>query len=133
MEEKAISLPFTITLNGKVADTSNQAKIWEDRVRSVLGTALKERVMRPTFGTAIPQMVWDSETNVILGVEQEIRSAFSTFLPLLKLVKSDVQLDLNSGEIKAEVVYNLPNATQISTNIGVLLLLQENPPYQELS
>lgn len=132
MEERAISLPFTI-VNGKVGDTTNQAKIWEDRVRSVIGTAVKERVMRPAFGTMIPNVLWDNEANVISAVEQEVRVGFAHFLPLLALTKVKVDLDINSGEIHAEIVYRLPNSKQVSTNIGLLLLLEENPPYQELS
>ena len=54
MSEIAMSLPFSIDPYGKVSSTTDQKKIWADKVRSVLGTALRERVMLPTFGTLIP-------------------------------------------------------------------------------
>jgi phage baseplate assembly protein W len=51
MAEKTIALPFSVDPYGKVTVASDQSKIWADRVRSVIGTFLRERVMRPEFGT----------------------------------------------------------------------------------
>ena len=46
MAEKTLALPFSVDPYGKISVTSEQSKIWADRVRSVIGTTLRERVMR---------------------------------------------------------------------------------------
>ena len=50
---KAISFPFTLDPFGVVETTSSQTKIYQDRVLTLLSTAVGERPMRPTYGTDV--------------------------------------------------------------------------------
>ena len=81
--EKAISLPFSIDTSGSIGTTTEQSKIWTDRVRSVLGTSLRERVMRPTFGTLIPFSLFNNVENAVEEIRDEVTRAFDRYLQLL--------------------------------------------------
>lgn len=132
MAEVAVSLPFSIDAYGKVATTTDQRKIWSDRVRSVLGTALRERVMRPTFGTLIPYALFETATNAETEIRTEVTSAFNTQLSLLDLVSVDVTVDQYTNVMTVTVVYDLPNQETVSTSVGLILIEGTTPSYQEL-
>lgn len=130
--QKAISLPFSIDSFGKISTTTDQAKIWADKVRSVLGTSIRERVMRPTFGTLIPFSLFNSIDNAVDEIEDEVRRAFSKQLQLLSLSSVDVQQDVYTNELKITVVYSLPNQETVKTTIGYVAIRGVTPIYEEL-
>jgi phage baseplate assembly protein W len=132
MSEKALSLPFSIDAYGKIAVTTEQSKIWSDRVRSVLGTSLRERVMRPTFGTLIPYALFQGATTAEAEIKSEVQKAFENQLPLLNLQTVTTTFDTYTGVVNVEVVYGLPNNEIVSTLIGLVLIEGTNPIYQEL-
>ena len=132
MAEKAIALPFSIDSYGKVASTQEQSKIWADRVRSVLGTTIRERVMRPTLGTFIPFALFNSDETASSQVDSEVRKAFVDQLPLLTLEKVNVTVDQYTNVRNVEVVYALPNNEIVSTVVGLVVVDGANPIYQEL-
>jgi phage baseplate assembly protein W len=132
MAEKALSLPFSVDAYGRVAVTMEQSKIWTDRVRSVLGTVVRERVMRPTVGTYITFSLFDSETSAVAQIEDEVRKAFVEQLKLLNLEKITVTIDQYTNVLTVEVVYGLPNNEVVSTIVGLVLVDGANPIYQEL-
>lgn len=130
--QKAISLPFSIDSFGKIATTTDQAKIWADKVRSVLGTSIRERVMRPTFGTLIPFSLFNSIDNAVDEIEDEVRRAFSKQLQILSLSSVDVKQDVYTNELKITVVYSLPNQETVKTTIGYVAIRGVTPIYEEL-
>lgn len=132
MSEKAISLPFSIDSYGGVSFTTEQSKIWADRVRSVLGTMLRERLMRPDFGTVIPYSLFNGETSATEEVKTEVNKAFNAQLQLLTLEKVNVSMDEYTRVMSVEVVYALPNNEIESTVVGLVLVDGANPLYQEL-
>ena len=127
-----MSLPFSIDSYGNVAVTSEQSKIWADRVRSVLGTMLRERVMRPDFGTVIPYSLFNGETSATDEVRAEVAKAFGSQLQLLTLDQVNVTMDEYTNVMNVEVVYALPNNEIVSTVVGLVLVDGANPLYQEL-
>ena len=132
MTEKALSLPFSVDAYGKVSITTDQAKIWADRVRSVIGTTVRERVMRPTLGTLIPFALFASETSATAQVENEVQTAFVNQLRLLRLDSVIVTVDQYTNVLTVEIVYGLPNNEVVSTVVGLALVDGANPIYQEL-
>lgn len=132
MAEVTIQLPFSIDPYGKVTQTFSQSKIWSDRVRSVVGTTLRERVMRPQFGTIIPYALFESSGTATSEVKAEVVKAFSTQLPLLRLQDVAVTIDEYTNVLTADIIYDLPNNERITTNIGLILLQGTTPPYEEL-
>lgn len=131
MAEVAISLPFRVDPYGKIAVSNDQQKIWADRVRSVLGTAFRERVMRPLFGTEIPYSVFHTQEDASILIERETQAAFETQLPLLNLQSVTTNFDEFTGIINVSTVYDLPNNIQVETVIGIAYIQGTNPIYQE--
>jgi len=147
--ETAISLPFSIDYSGKITATESQSKIWADRVRSVIGTAVRQRVMRPTFGTLIPYALFENQDNAVVEIKVEIEKAFAAQLPLLSLTGVTVNLGefLQGGStdtsltyqgssdqttISAELTYTLPNNTPVTTILGVISIAGTLPAYEEI-
>jgi phage baseplate assembly protein W len=132
MAEKAISLPFLIDPYGRVASTQSQSKIWSDKVKSVLGTTLRERVMRPNFGTLIPYSLFNTENTAAVEIESEVNKAFTEQLALLTLEKVNVTSDPYTNVLTIEVIYGLPNDEIVSTVVGLVLVQGTKPIYEEL-
>ena len=132
MAEKALALPFAIDAYGGVSQTQDQSKIWADRVRSVIGTTLRERVMRPTFGTIIPYAMFENEDNAQAEIEVEVTRAFAEQLPLLRLSAVTTTSDQYTNTLSVEIVYALPNNEVVSTVVGLVLIQGATPIYQEL-
>ena len=131
IKEVAISLPFTISSYNKISTSNEQPKIWADRVRSAIGTLLKERVMRPRYGTSVPSQLFDTQEDVSLKISTEIERVFFENLPSLSL--SDIIVDFNESEnvIYVEVTYEIPNQTEQVTRVGLAVLSGNNPIYEE--
>ena len=129
--EVAIALPFSIDPYGKVTQTTDQSKIWADKVRSVIGTALRERVMRPTFGTDIPSAVFESQEDADGRVQELVAVSFNSQLPRLTLQGVSTAFDEYSGTLTLEITYALPNEEVVSTTIGLIIISANLIPYEE--
>lgn len=132
MAEIAISLPFSLDSYGKIAVTSDQKKIWADRVRSVIGTSLRERVMRPRFGTIIPFALFETHSKAAQEVQIEVEKSFSGQLPLLELEETNVTIDEVTNTMKIEIVYGLPNGEVQNTVVGLVYINSTKPLFEEL-
>lgn len=129
--ETAISLPFSIDPYGKVAQTTDQTKIWADKVRSVIGTALRERVMRPTFGTDIPSAVFETQEDADGRILELVSTSFNTQLPRLDLQSVSNSFDQYSGTLTVDITYALPNEEIVSTTVGLIVVSGTLIPYEE--
>ena len=129
--EIAISLPFVVDPYGAITSTTDQRKIWSDRVRSVIGTNLRERLMRPTFGTLVPSSFMETTDTAESLVSSEVGSAFAIQLPLLSLQSTDVSYDEYTNVLSVTITYDLPNSEQITTTIGMVTLDGSTPATQE--
>lgn len=133
MVEKTVSLPFSIDPFGKVAVTTDQKKIWADRVRSIVGTTVGERVMNPNLGSEVALNVFENQEDAIGAITANIAEVFNSQLPLLTLSGVEISFDEISGVIYANIVYGLPNDEQVTTTIGLVYLSGNNPPIEETS
>ena len=129
--EVAIALPFTLTSYGSIGTTTDQSKIWADRVRSVIGTTLRERVMRPTFGTTITHAFMETQDTASISITSEVSSAFALLLPNLTLNSVDTSVDEYSGEVSATISYSLPNNDVVDTTVAIANVIGTLPPYEE--
>jgi phage baseplate assembly protein W len=130
----AVSLPFSFDAFGNVAVTTSQEKIWGDRVRVAVGTALGERVFRPDYGTTIPQALFDSPDAVKEVIEQDISSVFAQFLPALSFSEVIVDYDSMQNIIAVEVLYSLPGEDELeNVTIGVATLSGNNPITEDIA
>ena len=129
--EIALSLPFTFDAFKKVEITSNQNKIWADRVRIVLGTNLRERLMLPDFGTLIGTTFMDNQEQTVSTIENTVQTAFINQLSQLKLESVTASFDEYTNVISIEVNYTLPNLTEVNTAIAYISTSGNQPAYEE--
>jgi phage baseplate assembly protein W len=132
ISEYAISLPFKIDDFGNIATATSQSKIWADRVRSVIGTAVGERVMRVNFGTEIPVNFFENVSSVSETIKEEVNQAFFNNLPELELDETIVVIDELLGLVSAEIKYFLPNRDQTAITIGIARINPNQPLEEEL-
>jgi phage baseplate assembly protein W len=130
--EVAMKLPFTLDGYGNVANTSDQSEIWEARVKSAVGTAIGERVMRPGYGTRIPELFFDTQDALDAGIKKEVASVFDSYLPVLTLNSVTVEYNELFGETKATISYSLPNQKSTTTSVSIVTINKTNPPYEEI-
>jgi hypothetical protein len=131
MSEIAISLPFSISDYGTVTSTTDQRKIWADRVRFVIGTNLEERILDPQFGTLVPSAFMESENDAQNIIVTEVERAFAQQLTLLTLGGVEVSFDEYTSTTNVNITYDLPNGEVVSTVVGVSYIDGKNPLVQE--
>ena len=129
--EVAISLPFSVDPYGRITQTTDQPKIWADKVRSVIGTALRERVMRPTFGTDIPSVVFETQEEADGRILELVSTSFNNQLPRLDLQSVTNSFDEYTGTLTVDVTYALPNEEVVSTTVGLIVISGNLIPYEE--
>jgi len=127
ISEYTITLPFSISDFGSVSSTTSQEKIWADRVRSVVGTSVLERVMRPQFGTDIPTTIFETEEVMRSKIEEEISKAFAFYLPLLTLDTVSTEFDERTNVITATILYQLPNEEEATVSVGIATISPDQP------
>ena len=131
--ELAIALPFRVDEYGTIAATVDQSKIWADRVRAVIGTAIGERVYRPEYGCAAALTVFETEEETEAVLQTDIRNAFLSYLPLCSLDEVTVSIDDETRIINAEVTYLLPNSEAFLLQVGVATLNGDQPISEDIT
>jgi len=131
VSESTITLPFKINEFGKVATNNSQEKIWADRVRSAIGTAIGERVMRPGYGTSISDIVLgDAERGAEL-LKDQVQLAFTRDLSLLELSSTEVSFSEAQSSLTVEIIYSLPNQQVQTVTMGFAKLSGNYPIIEE--
>jgi phage baseplate assembly protein W len=120
---KAISFPFTLDPFGKTASTTDQRQIYQDRVLTLLSTAVGERPMRPTYGTNIATAMFENQGNVEKAINDAIRSAISKWIPELTVNNIFLKGFLDTGAVNVELNVSLPdfiedNITVVTTTLN---------------
>lgn len=131
IKERAIALPFAVDDYGNINIAATQQKIWADRVRSVIGTAVEERVMRSNFGTQVPKLLWDNSDMTTEFIEREINSAFSAFLPQLQLQNVATEFNIDDQLVSVTINYSLPNDEEAIESIGIATISPNGAIYEE--
>ena len=131
MAEIALTLPFSIDLYGSVSTTTEQSKIWADRVRFVIGTNLRERILDPEFGTLIPSAFMQTVDDANSMIDTEVERAFQSQLELLTFEKVDISFDEYTGTTNVNIIYGLPNGEITNTVVAVTYVGGNNISVQE--
>jgi phage baseplate assembly protein W len=98
-------LPFSFDSSGALSYTTDEKKIWQDRVVLVVMTGLTERVMRPTFGSTIGESQFESQTTAESAIQQAISAGFAQWLKPLTLTAVTFTTDPADGYLVATVQY----------------------------
>jgi len=119
----AFSLPFAVNSGGGTNVTDNERKQVMDRVIATLMTPVGTRVQRPTFGTEIPNLVFDNESDALIRATEAVTAAFATFLTDLTLIHVDTKMDtVNTDDMVLIITvdYKLPTKVndQVTLKVG---------------
>lgn len=128
--ESAIALPFAIDAFGSVNKSTDQSKIWADRVLSVIGTWSGERLFRPTFGSQVSKSLLSNVSTATEDVQKEISIAFANSLPRLQLSAIEVTID-SPETVTVSVAYSLPDNNESQTTVGLVAISGNLPPSEE--
>jgi phage baseplate assembly protein W len=127
LSEVALAIPFTITPTGGIEVSDTQQKIWSDRVLSVLGTAIGERIHRHFFGSEVHQSVFHTQDDADRAVRSAVTAAFDSQLPRLTLTKIETSYDSSEGVLNSTVFYRLPNDQEFQTVLGSVTISNNEP------
>lgn len=131
IEEKAFSLPFTFDSTGNIAKTVDQSKIWQDKVRSAVGTIVGERVMRSSFGSNVSFSEFDTVGEIQATIEENVSALFSSTFPTLEVKDISADYNTSSEELVVSVEYMLPNQDAVKTQVGIATISGKQPLYEE--
>lgn len=108
---KAISYPFTLNVFGETTSTTDQKKIYTDRVLTLLSTSIGERPMRPTYGTNLGLAMFENQGVAEVAIPAAIRSAISTWLPALTVNEINIKNFNSGGKVEVELLLTFPDYT----------------------
>ena len=129
-----ISLPFSFNEAGAISSTSDPAKIWQDRVIIAVMTGLKERVMRPTYGSDVYNTVGESLSDALSIIRQSVTVTFSRWLKDLVLLEVNGSVDEYDGYLVIQIKYNYRDLDQTQTvNIKTAVLSRSGDILLEVS
>jgi phage baseplate assembly protein W len=114
---KAISYPFTFDPFGVVFTTEDQTKIYQDRILTLLSTAVGERPMRPTYGTNVAKAMFENQTDAVTAIDAAIRSAIELWIPEVNIESVNISSFDPNGAVGVSVSVSLPDFTSTSVNI----------------
>ena len=129
--ETTLSLPFKVTSYGTVMSTTEQAKIWSDRVRAVIGTNLGERIMDPEFGTLVPEAFMQTTDDAESLIKTEVERACATELTQLTFSSVTNTFDEYTNNLNVSITYSLPNSEETTVSIGTIAIPATLPSIQE--
>lgn len=133
MANSNIAIPFRFNEFGSIDATSDQRRIWRDRVLIVLLTKFGERVMRPNFGSDLASVLFENETTAVETATRTINIAFNTWLSPLNLIEITPQFDLTTGYLEVSVTYTLPSGEEDVVNVKTAIFNRFGDVVQELT
>lgn len=122
MAERAIAYPFKFNAVGGVDYTSNQEKIWKDRISILCLTQIGERVMLPNYGTFVPRTAFENEHDAVSVCRETVQEAFAQWLPDLIFVDVTGTLDQDTNQLSLEIYYNDPRGIANSVSVQTAVL-----------
>jgi phage baseplate assembly protein W len=114
---KAITFPFTIDPFGVVNTSTSQEKIYQDRVLTLLSTAVGERPMRATYGTDIASALFETQGDATKAIETAIRTAMRTWLPELTVETIDIRSVDDTGKMQVNLSLVLPDFSTTAVTV----------------
>lgn len=134
MAEKAISMPFSFDSSGAIGYTRDIKKIWQDRVVMVIMTKLRERVMRPAFGSEAHDYIFETEGTAKDEIQGAISVAFAKWLPSLQLLSVTTDMDPTDQYLVVEVFYKYdPKVEGQSVKIKTAILTRSGDTILEVN
>jgi len=119
----AINYPFTLNFFGVIDTSTDPAKIYEDRVLTLLSTNIGQRPMLPNYGTNLGAALFENENDLTIAIDQTIRTAVANWVPEVSIDSIIIgTIDPYTGEAPVEINLILPDSllTTISTTTAII-------------
>jgi len=93
---RGLAFPFAVTPQGRLATAREEAKV-EQSIWLILSTALGERVMRPSYGCVIHDLLFEpNDPGNVTRIIKGVRDALTAQEP--RIVVLDVTAELADGQ-----------------------------------
>jgi phage baseplate assembly protein W len=116
-----MDLPFGVDPQGRIAFTTDPRQVLRNRVLSIIGTGIGERVMRPEYGTPLADMLFEGDDEVTTSIIiDDIRRAIEEYEPGVLI--QDVfptTTDGLDGIINLNVTYSAANSPLETVSVPV--------------
>jgi len=118
----AINYPFTLLSDGTTQVTEDYAKIYLDRLLTLISTNIGQRPMLPAYGTDIFMALFENDNRVDAAIQTAIRSAVNIWIPEISINSIEVGLPDQNGIATVTIEVLLPNNTITSLNVSSALI-----------
>jgi len=110
----ALKTPFSISSNGTVSQTTDARRAVEQRITDVLVTTKGERVMRPTYGAGMTELLFEPIDDLLYGefrmdgLEELARSVSGVGIENLVITPTDSSMtDMYETSLNVGVTYKI--------------------------
>ena len=119
--------PIGVDATGGIRMSSDRTEI-EEAIAIILGTSPGERVMRPTFGCRIHELVFAPNTPETLGLAQRyVEEALGMWEPRIDVVSTIVTEDAEEaarGRLNIELTYSIRGMKDARTLVYPFYLIE---------
>ena len=115
---KAISFPYTISPAGVAQYTESSAKIYLDRVLTLLSFYVGQRPMEPTYGVDWSRTLFENNSDARIAIPIAISEAVSKWIPQVSVTSVDFAGENIDGTENVIVSLKLPDDTLTSLTIN---------------
>lgn len=113
--------PFRVDPQGRIAFTSDPKRVLMNRVRTIIGTEVGERVMRPDYGVPLQVLLFEGDDDMLGTIlAGDIERALQEYEPgvIVQSVTTDSSDQLD-GVINLNVIYSAVNSPLETLTIPV--------------
>lgn len=106
---KAISYPLTLDDSGRIVSTENPAKIYLDRILTLMSTNVKQRPVLQSYGTNVGKALFENDSNITTAIDAAVRESIAAWLPDIYVNKVSVSLPNEEGVSDVEIIVKTPD------------------------
>jgi hypothetical protein len=118
MTQQAVSFPYTIGTQGIVQNTTSPAKIYVDRVLTLLSTYVGQRPMLPTYGVDWSGSLFENDNDAQKAIPVAITQAIGKWLPEVNVTSIEFAGENVDGTENVILSLHLPDDTLTSLTIN---------------
>lgn len=112
-----INFPYTLDASGVVGSTVNPAKVYLDRVLTLLSTTIGQRPMLPTYGVDWSTSLFENDNQARPAITGAIQKAVAKWLPEISVTNVSFDDNLSDGIENVTISLKLPDNTITSITL----------------
>jgi phage baseplate assembly protein W len=117
-----INFPYTVDASGVVGATTNPAKVYLDRVLTLLSTTVGQRPMLPTYGVDWSTSLFENDNKAQPAITGAIQTAVAKWLPEISVTSVTFDSNKADGVENVTVGLKLPDNTITSITLNTEVL-----------